>query len=116
MPAAIADAGAFRGGHRGYGGAAGSPDHASQIAIPTIGIGASVDCDGQILVLEDMLGLSPRVPKFVKEFGNLGAAIEKLCQAICQRGQDPEVPAREHVYGMKKSKAAPLKKTALEKK
>jgi 3-methyl-2-oxobutanoate hydroxymethyltransferase len=36
------------------------------VRIPTIGIGASVACDGQILVLEDMLGLSPRVPKFVK--------------------------------------------------
>jgi len=36
------------------------------VAIPTIGIGASPSCDGQILVLEDMLGLSPRVPKFVK--------------------------------------------------
>src|SRR5215470_17456611 len=37
-----------------------------QIPVPTIGIGASQACDGQILVLEDMLGLSPRVPKFVK--------------------------------------------------
>src|SRR6185503_11277613 len=39
------------------------------IPIPTIGIGASAQCDGQILVMEDMLGLSPRVPKFVREFG-----------------------------------------------
>ena len=46
-------------------------------AIPTIGIGASVACDGQILVLEDMLGLSPRVPKFVKRYGDLGPGIEK---------------------------------------
>src|SRR6185437_3617575 len=38
------------------------------VRIPTIGIGASVACDGQILVLEDMLGLSPRVPKFVKRY------------------------------------------------
>lgn len=42
-----------------------------QIAIPTIGIGASAECDGQVLVLEDMLGLSPRVPKFVKEYAHL---------------------------------------------
>src|SRR6202042_92455 len=39
------------------------------VAIPTIGIGASPACDGQILVLEDMLGLSPRGPEFVKRFG-----------------------------------------------
>ena len=42
------------------------------IAIPTIGIGASAACDGQVLVLEDMLGLSPRTPKFVRRYGNLG--------------------------------------------
>src|SRR6202163_4735925 len=47
------------------------------VAIPTIGIGASVACDGQILVLEDMLGLSTRVPKFVKSIGELGPSIER---------------------------------------
>ncbi|MCC7319503.1 MAG: 3-methyl-2-oxobutanoate hydroxymethyltransferase, partial [Rubellimicrobium sp.] len=46
-----------------------------QVAIPTIGIGASVECDGQILVLEDMLGLNPRPPKFVKVYGDLGPGI-----------------------------------------
>lgn len=60
----------------------------SQVPIPTIGIGASAACDGQILVMEDMLGLSPRVPKFEKEFGKVGRAIEapsssmpKMCAA-----------------------------------
>src|SRR5882762_7345181 len=47
------------------------------VAIPTIGIGASAACDGQILVLEDMLGLSPRVPKFVKRYAELGPSIDK---------------------------------------
>src|ERR1700723_945091 len=51
-----------------------------QVAIPTIGIGASVASDGQILGLEDMLGLSPRVPKFVKRFGELGPSIEQAVQ------------------------------------
>ena len=46
------------------------------VPIPTIGIGASPACDGQILVLEDMLGLSPRVPKFVKKYGELAGHIE----------------------------------------
>ena len=61
----------------------------ASIAIPTIGIGASPACDGQILVLEDMLGLSPRVPKFVKRYGELGpsieAAVEGLCAPTCAR-------------------------------
>src|SRR6202041_2328223 len=56
----------------------------AQIPIPTIGIGASVACDGQILVLEDMLGLSPRVPKFVKRFGELGPGIEQAVQSYAQ--------------------------------
>ena len=85
------------------------------IPIPTIGIGASVDCDGQILVLEDMLGLSPRVPKFVKEFGNLGEAIKNSVEAYADEVKTRKFPSREHVYGMKKSKAATSKKTAAKK-
>src|ERR1700744_6566057 len=46
------------------------------IDIPTIGIGASAACDGQVRVLEDMLGLSPQAPKFVRRYGELGSAIE----------------------------------------
>ena len=52
-----------------------------QVPIPTIGIGASPACDGQILVLEDMLGLSPRVPKFVRRYGELGPGIEAAISA-----------------------------------
>src|SRR6185295_10609623 len=51
------------------------------VPIPTIGIGASPSCDGQILVLEDMLGLSPRVPKFVKAYGSLAAHIDEAVSA-----------------------------------
>ena len=54
------------------------------VAIPTIGIGASARCDGQILVMEDMLGLSPRVPKFVKEFGKVGAGHRARDQDLCR--------------------------------
>ena len=61
------------------------------IPIPTIGIGAGAGCDGQILVMEDMLGLSPRVPKFVKEFGKIGAAIEGDPQ-LRRRGARGHVP------------------------
>ncbi len=59
------------------------------IDIPTIGIGASAECDGQILVLEDMLGLSPSVPQFVKRFAELGNAIEEAVKDYAS-----EVPRR----------------------
>src|SRR3984893_10874626 len=49
----------------------------ASVPIPTIGIGASVACDGQILVLEDMPGLSPRGPKYVKRFGELEPSLER---------------------------------------
>lgn len=73
-----------------------------QIAIPTIGIGASPTCDGQILVLEDMLGLSPKPPKFVKEFATLGAAIAGAAEAYAGAVRERAFPAPEHTYGMKK--------------
>lgn len=71
------------------------------IDIPTIGIGASKACDGQILVLEDMLGLSPRVPKFVKEFGQLGAAIEGAVALYAEDVRSRRFPGAEHVYPMR---------------
>ena len=74
------------------------------VAIPTIGIGASAACDGQILVMEDMLGLSPRVPKFVKEFGRIGAAIEGAIGAYAGAVRDRSFPAPEHTYGMRGEK------------
>jgi len=71
------------------------------VAIPTIGIGASPDCDGQILVLEDMLGLSPRVPKFVKKFGNLGGLIGEAISSYAEEVKARTFPAPENVYTLK---------------
>jgi len=70
-------------------------------AIPTIGIGGSVACDGQILVLEDMLGLSPRVPKFVRRYGDLGPAIESAVAAYAADVRSRAFPGPEHVYPMR---------------
>jgi 3-methyl-2-oxobutanoate hydroxymethyltransferase len=72
-----------------------------EIPIPTIGIGASPACDGQILVMEDMLGLSPRVPKVVKEFGKVGAAIEGAIRMYAEEVRARSFPAPENTYEMK---------------
>jgi 3-methyl-2-oxobutanoate hydroxymethyltransferase len=76
----------------------------AQVAIPTIGIGASVACDGQILVLEDMLGLSPRVPKFVKRYTELGPGIDKAVADYAAEVRARAFPGPEHVYTMKAKK------------
>jgi 3-methyl-2-oxobutanoate hydroxymethyltransferase len=72
-----------------------------EIAIPTIGIGASPACDGQVLVLEDMLGLSPWVPKFVKRYTNLGPSIEAAVSAYAEDVRSRAFPAAAHVYPLK---------------
>ena len=76
----------------------------AEVAIPTIGIGASVACDGQILVLEDMLGLSPRVPKFVKRFGDLGPSIKLAVKSYAEDVRARHFPSPDHVYPMRKAK------------
>ena len=68
-----------------------------------IGIGASAACDGQVLVLEDMLGLSPRTPKFVRRYGDLGPAIEAAIKGYAADVRSRAFPGPEHVYEMKKS-------------
>ena len=68
------------------------------VDIPTIGIGASKNCDGQILVLEDMLGLNPWVPKFVKTYGDLGPAIERAVASYAEEVKTRAFPDEEHVY------------------
>jgi len=73
-----------------------------QIAIPTIGIGASPACDGQVLVLEDMLGLNPNPPKFVRQYAHLGPAIESAVREYAQDVRERRFPGAENVYPMKK--------------
>ncbi len=68
------------------------------VDIPTIGIGASAECDGQILVLEDMLGLSPWTPKFVKVYGRLGPMIEEAVRTYAEEVADRSFPGEDQVY------------------
>ena len=71
------------------------------VPIPTIGIGASAACDGQILVMDDMLGLSPRVPKFVRRFAELGQAMDRAFGDYASAVKTRQFPAAEHTYAMK---------------
>ena len=74
-----------------------------EIAVPTIGIGASPQCDGQILVMEDMLGLNPNPPKFVRQYAHLGAEIGKAVKAYAEDVRARQFPGIENVYTMKKA-------------
>src|SRR5262245_25757697 len=73
-----------------------------QLSIPTIGIGASSDCDGQILVMEDMLGLNPNPPRFVREYAHLSGQIEGAVRAYSADVRSRRFPGKENVYRMKR--------------
>ena len=67
------------------------------IAIPTIGIGAGVDCDGQVLVINDMLGMFERfTPKFVKKYGNLNAQMKEGVKKYIDEVKSGAFPDEEH--------------------
>jgi len=75
-----------------------------EIAIPTIGIGASPACDGQVLVSDDMLGLFTEfTPKFVKRFANLGDAVGEAAAAYAAEVKARSFPGPEHCFGLKKA-------------
>jgi len=70
-----------------------------KVSVPTIGIGAGADCDGQVLVLEDMLGLPTGVsPKFVKRYARLGEEAALAIRAYCKEVREGAFPAPEHTY------------------
>jgi len=78
-----------------------------KVAIPTIGIGGSPACDGQILVIDDMLGLFAEfTPKFVKRYRNLGDEIRAAAHEYAEDVRQGRFPAAEHTYpGPKRAKA-----------
>ena len=70
-----------------------------QLHIPTIGIGAGKDCDGQVLVYQDMLGMfSDFTPKFVKRYANIGEVMKEAFQNYIKEVQDGVFPAEENTY------------------
>jgi 3-methyl-2-oxobutanoate hydroxymethyltransferase len=73
-----------------------------EVSIPTIGIGASAQCDGQILVTPDMLGLFDRVPKFVHKFADQKGMIEQAVAEYTSRVRSRDFPGQENIYRFKK--------------
>jgi 3-methyl-2-oxobutanoate hydroxymethyltransferase len=71
------------------------------LTVPTIGIGAGPDCDGQVLVYHDLLGLTEgRAPRFVKRYANLAAEIRGALETYASEVRSGVYPAPEHTYGM----------------
>jgi 3-methyl-2-oxobutanoate hydroxymethyltransferase len=74
-----------------------------RVRIPTIGIGAGPDCDGQILVLHDILGLSERTPRFVKTWADLSDKVVEAIEAYCREVSSGSFPDDSHSFHMDKS-------------
>ena len=69
------------------------------LKIPTIGIGASAGCDGQVLVLHDLLGLSPdRVPRHVKQYANLKDTVIQSVTQFRDEVREGKFPGEEHAF------------------
>jgi 3-methyl-2-oxobutanoate hydroxymethyltransferase len=72
-----------------------------ELAIPTIGIGAGPDCDGQVLVYHDLLGLTEgHLPRFVKRYANLSREIRDALEAYAADVRSGAFPGDEHAYSM----------------
>ena len=79
------------------------------LSIPTIGIGAGPDCDGQVLVMHDLLGLYERfTPKFVKQYAKLGASALQAIQTYNAEVASRSFPAVEHSFSMKEEELQQL--------
>ena len=68
------------------------------LEIPVIGIGASAQCDGQVLVVDDMLGMFERVPRFVKKYGNLAEEITDKVQQYASEVRARSFPTEDQTY------------------
>ena len=79
------------------------------VSVPTIGIGAGKVCDGQILVYQDMLGMfSDFVPKFVKQYANIGSVMREAISSYVQEVKDGSFPEEKHTYKIDESELKKL--------
>ena len=74
---------------------------AAAVSCPVIGIGASAQCDGQVLVAEDMLGLFERTPRFVKRYADMATLIGDAAAAYAADVRARAFPGPEQVYAPK---------------
>lgn len=80
-----------------------------EVSIPTIGIGAGAGCDGQVLVVHDLVGLFDRfLPKFVKQYARLGQEMSRAVSAYKQEVEAGTFPGTEHSFTMKQEEVAAL--------
>jgi 3-methyl-2-oxobutanoate hydroxymethyltransferase len=70
----------------------------ASLSIPTVGIGAGPSCDAQVLVWQDMAGLTPRTPKFVKHYAEVGSVLREAAQAYAQEVVSGTFPGPDHSY------------------
>ena len=77
------------------------------VSCPTIGIGASSACDGQILVTDDMLGLFEWTPRFVRRYGDLRTAIAEAVDGYAADVRDRKFPAAAETYALKPAESGP---------
>jgi 3-methyl-2-oxobutanoate hydroxymethyltransferase len=79
----------------------------AELSIPTIGIGAGPDCDGQVLVYHDLLGLTEgHLPRFVKRYANLSREIRDALETYASEVRSGAFPGEEHAYAMPKDELA----------
>jgi 3-methyl-2-oxobutanoate hydroxymethyltransferase len=80
------------------------------ISVPTIGIGSGKGCDGQVLVIHDMLGMYDKLePKFVKKYLSLSQEITKAVESYRKDVESGQFPAEQHSFSMEKSELDKLR-------
>ena len=81
------------------------------VKVPTIGIGSGIDCDGQVLVVHDMLGMCEKInPKFAKRYLNLSEEIRNAVNSYVKDVKDKRFPENEHTFSMESDELEKLEK------
>jgi 3-methyl-2-oxobutanoate hydroxymethyltransferase len=73
-------------------------DISRSVAAPVIGIGASAECDGQVLVIDDMLGMFERTPRFVKRYDDLATRIGEAARTYAEEVRARTFPGSDQTY------------------